>query len=165
MGNKRNHRLTALAVTLLLGLTVHAADPAASNSPSKEVLLLDPMGRLVKVPTNQVSEALQPSPSIGLTNQTPAPAKGASLPAEVVQRQREAAVGFHFFPAATPVLMPYLGGLDLLGNTAIRPGPLISFFPFEPFVQQPKYLAVRLRPALLCTDPHLRQHERRHEGG
>jgi hypothetical protein len=124
---------------LLLALTVHAADPAPSNSPPKEVLLLDPMGRLVKVPTNEVSAALKPSPSVGLTNQTPAPSKGASLPAEVVQRHREAAVESHFFPAAQPVLMPYLGSLDTLGNTAARPGPLIPFFPFEPVVQEAKY--------------------------
>lgn len=139
MRKKRNRRPSAVAAALLLALTVHAAEQAPSNSPPKDVLLLDPMGRLVKVPTNEVSAALQPSPEVGLTNQTPAPAKGASMPAEVVQRQREAAVESRLFPAAQPPLMPYLGSLDLLGNTATRPGPLISFFPFEPIVREAKY--------------------------
>jgi hypothetical protein len=139
MDNWRHHRPIAVAAALLLAVTVHAADQSFSNSPPREVLLLDSLGRLVKVPTNEVPAGLQPPARIGLTNQTPVPLRGASQPAEVVQRERAAAVGFRLFPAVPPPLMPYLASQDEYGNMAAAPGPLISFFPFEPLVQGGKY--------------------------
>ena len=46
------------------------------------ILLLDSLGRLVKVPTNEVPASLQPPARIDLTNQTPVPVRGASQPAD-----------------------------------------------------------------------------------
>ena len=68
--------------------------------------------------------------------------EGIGLPDEVMQRTeeaRQAAPPFQFFPAVPPRLMPYLASQDEFGNTAIRPGPLIPFFPLEPIVQGGKY--------------------------
>ena len=39
----------------------------------------------------------------------------------------------------SPALEPYLAAQDELGNTAIRPGPLIDLVPLEPWVQGAKY--------------------------
>lgn len=139
MGNRRHHRAGVVAAALLLALTGYAANQAPSNSPPHEVLLLDSLGRLVKVPTNEVPAGLQPPPSVGLKEQVPTPIRGASQPSEVLQRSREAAVGFRGFPAVPPPLMPYLASQDESGNTAARPGPLFPIFPFEPIVQGAKY--------------------------
>ena len=139
MGSRRHHRAEAVAAALLLALTAYAADQAPSNSSPHEVLLLDSLGRLVKMPTNEVPAGLQPSPAVGLKQQIPTPARGASQPSEIQERSREAAVGFRPFPAVPPPLAPYLASQDEHGNTAARPGPLFPVFPFEPIVQGTKY--------------------------
>ena len=128
-----------MLAVVLLPLTVQAADQVSSNSAPGEVLLLDRLGRVVKVPPHELPAGLLPPPSVGLQKQIPTPTKGSSQPDEVSERSKDAAVGFRPFPAVPPPLSPYLASQDEFGNTAARPGPLFAFFPFEPFVQGGKY--------------------------
>lgn len=139
MNAKRAHRLALAGVAVLLASTAFPADRNASNSPPGEVLLLDSLGRVVKVPTNEVPAGLLPPPGVGLKQQIPIPTQGASQPREIQQRSQDAAVGFRFLPAVPPPLPPYLASQDEFGNTAARPGPLFDVFPFEPIVQGAKY--------------------------
>jgi len=139
MGNKRNHRAAALAAAWLLTWAVQAADQNASNAPPGEVLLLDRLGQVVKVPTNEMPADFLPPPGVGLQRQTPEPIQGASQPEELQQRSRDAAVGFRFLPSVPPPLAPYLASQNQFGNLAARPGPLFPAYPLEPFVQSPKY--------------------------
>ena len=129
----------AMAAAAMLALTVSAAEPGGSNAPPGEVLLLDRMNRVVKVPTNEVPAGFIPPPAVGLERQIPEPIQGASQPADIQQRSREAAVGYRFLPAVPPPLPPYLASQNHFGNTAARPGPLFSIYPLEPYVQGPKY--------------------------
>ncbi len=138
--------ITAIRQTFLAALpaamsfSALAAGTGSTNSPPGNMLLLDGMGRVVSVPTNEVPPALRPAAGIGLGRQTPNPVTGASMPQEIHQREREGAVGFQFFPATPPPLMPYLASQDDYGNTAIRPGALFSSFaPLEGPVQGTKY--------------------------
>ena len=116
----------ASLVTAVLAASVARewAAPVDSNSPPGNVLLLDSMGRVVAVPTNEVPSSLRPAAGIGQARQIPNPVAGASMPREIERRAREGAVGFQFFPATPPPLMPYLASQDDYGNTAIRPGAL-----------------------------------------
>ena len=139
MGKKRNHRPSAIAAALLLAFKVHAADQNLSNPPPGEVLVLDRLGRVVKVPTNAMPAGFLPPASVGLERQMPEPVQGESQPEEVQQRGREAAVGYRFLPVVPPPLAPYLANQNQFGNTAARPGPLFSDYPLEPYVQRPKY--------------------------
>ena len=117
-----------------------AGESGSSNSPSGNLLLLDSMGRVVAVSTNEEPSALRPAAGIGVEQQLPKPARGASMPQEIQQRARKGAVGFQFFPATPPPLMPYLASQDDYGNTAFRPGALFpSFAPLEGPVQGAKY--------------------------
>src|ERR1700690_2670493 len=70
-----------------------------SNSVPGNLLLLDSMGNVVSVPTNEVPSALQPGAAIGLQGQVPNPTRGSSMPREIMQRTHAGAVGFQFFPA------------------------------------------------------------------
>jgi porin len=124
---------------VLLALTGYAAEQAASNAPPSEVLLLDRLGRVVTVPTNQMPSGLRPPTARALNQQVPEPLQGENQPAAVQQRSREAEVGPRLFPGSPPALSPYLASQDERGNTAARPGPLFSVFPFEPIVQGGKY--------------------------
>jgi porin len=129
-------------VMMLSALTLCAADPASSNSPPRELLLLDAFGRAVTVPTNQVPQSLQPPAAVGLLRQTPDPIAGASLAPQVLQRMEQARQGappFQFFPAVPPQLMPYLASQDEFGNTALRPGSLFNFVPLEAPILGAKY--------------------------
>ena len=138
MGNMRMHRRSLVAAALLLAWTLHAADEAPSNSAPQEVLLLDRLGQVVKVPTNEMPAGLLPPPAVGLKQQTPEPVEGTSQPDEIQQRNRDAAVGFRFLPTVPPPLPPYLASQNQFGNTAARPGPLFAYYPLEPYVQGPK---------------------------
>ena len=115
---------------LLLMLAASVAARAQSNSPPGAILLLDNLGRVVKVPTNEVPSQLHPPANIGLKHQIPNPRNGSIMSGEVQQRLQEGAAGFQFFPAVPPRLMPYLASQDDFGNTAIRPGALIPFVAF-----------------------------------
>src|SRR5215475_3285725 len=128
--------LTASAVSL------RAADLNETNRPPEDLLLIDPLGQLVTVPTNQVPEGLLPPPKLGLQSQIPTPARGTKVSPLVWQRLHESRAGqveFQFFPSAQPRLMPYLAAQDEFGNTAIKPNPLIRSTPIETLVQQGKY--------------------------
>jgi hypothetical protein len=139
MKNRGPSRATAATAVVLLTLVARAAEPSASNAPPGEVLLLDGLGQVVKVPTNELPRGLVPPPAVGLKHQTPEPTPGASAPEEVLQRHREAAVGFRFLPSVPPPLAPYLASQNQFGNLAARPGPLFPAYPLEPLVQGPKY--------------------------
>lgn len=123
-------------------LTILAAGPISSNSPPSQVLLLDSLGRVVKVPTNELSAALHPPSAIGLEHQIPTPTKGTRMSPEVLQRTQEGREGkeeLQLFPSVPPPLMPYLASQDEFGNTATRPGALIPFAPLEPQLQGAKF--------------------------
>jgi len=131
-----------VAVALTASITSGRAAPVESNSVpgNNHMLLLDSMGRVVTVPTNEVPSALRPAAENGMARQTPDPVAGTSMPREIEQRAREGTVGFQFFPATPPPLMPYLASQDDYGNTAYRPGALFpSFEPLEGPVQGAKY--------------------------
>ena len=128
----------------VFGLTVNglAADQSLTNAPSGEILYTDSFGRTVKASTNEVPRDLQPPASVGLKGQIPEVTRGTSLTGAARQRNeesREGAKGFKWFPSFNPPLMPYLASQDVFGNTAIRPGALVSVFPAEPWVQGGKY--------------------------
>jgi len=116
-----------------------AAGTNTSGSSSGDMLLLDNLGRVVSVPTNEVPSALQPPANVGLSRQIPNPTKGASLPPEILQRSRAGTNEFQFFPTTQTSLMSYLASQDEYGNTAIRPGALFFFAPLEGPVQGAKY--------------------------
>jgi len=132
-------QLFLVLVLAVPAVTAFAAPPDPSGSASGDLLLLDNLGRVVRVPTNEVPSALQPPASVGLQQQLPNPTAGASLPVEILRRAHAGTNGFQFFPATPPPLMPYLASQDDYGNTALRPGPLFFFTPFEALVQGGKY--------------------------
>ena len=106
------------------------------------MLLNGSLGQLIKVPSNAVPANLLPPPGIGLEYQVPQPTRGTQVPEPVQQRLKEAQqkqTGPELFPAAQPSLMPYLGSNDELGNTAIRPDPLIPSMPWDVLMQRVKY--------------------------
>jgi hypothetical protein len=135
-------RTTFAAGLAASALAVGAADQNRSISSGDDILLLDNLGRVVHVPTNQLHRSLLPPSDLGLEHQTPNPVQGAKVPQEVLRRKAEARRGaepFQFFPAVAPRLMSYLASLDEYGNTAIRPGALVPFVPLDPLVQSGKY--------------------------
>ena len=133
-------RQTVLVAALTaVSLTAFAAGTNTSGSSSGNLLLLDSLGRVVTVATNDMPAAFQPGAGIGLERQIPNPTAGSSMPLEIMQRARAGAYGFRLFPATPPPLMPYLAGVDEYGNTAIRPGALFFFTPLEGPVQNGKY--------------------------
>jgi len=109
-----------------------------SSPPAVDLLLIDSLGRVVSVPTNEVPSALRPE-AAGMEHQLPNPTAGSSMPREIMLRAGARAPGFQFFPAQPPPLMPYLASQDEYGNTAIRPGVLFFFTPLEEPVQNGKY--------------------------
>ena len=118
------------------------AEPASPNAGPGQVLLNGSLGQLIKVPSNAVPANLLPPPGIGLEYQVPQPTRGTQVPEPVQQRLKEAQqkqTGPELFPAAQPSLMPYLGSNDELGNTAIRPDPLIPSMPWDVLMQRVKY--------------------------
>lgn len=145
--NRGRSRITRARQTLVAGLltaaalTAYAADTSPSTSPQGEVLLSDSLGRAVKAPVDSVPEGLRPKSAVGLKYQTPVPQKGVKTSSDVLHKleaTRADRPEFEFFPPAPPRLMPYLYSFDELGNTAVRPGPLIDVFPLEPLVQGAK---------------------------
>jgi porin len=131
-----------LAASVVTVAAAEAVDMDPTNSTPNKILLLDALGRVVEVATNQLSQSLQPSAGVGLNNQIPDPVQGSSQPLAIQQRMqtsRAGQQGFQFFPAVPPRLMPYLASQDEYGNTAIRPGALFPFVPWEPWMQGGKY--------------------------
>jgi porin len=133
-------RQTVLAIVLTtVSVSAFAAETNTNGSPANDMLLLDSLGRVVRVSTNVVPSDLQPPSDVGLGHQIPSPTTGASVPSEILQRVRANTNGFQFFSATPPPLMPYLAGQDDYGNTAIRPGALFNFVPLDGPVQGGKY--------------------------
>ena len=107
---------------------------------SGDVILIDSLGHAVGLSPDQLPLKLLPPPNVGIERQVPKPSRGRRLPPSVLQRMdsgRERT--FTLFPAVSPVLEPYLAAQDELGNTSIRPGPLLDIMPLEPWVQGAKY--------------------------
>jgi hypothetical protein len=120
------------------------AEPSATNTLSNALLLSDPLGKLVIVPTNAVPPQLLPAAEKGMTNQIPAPTRGTQVPEPVRARQelqRAGRTNLTFFPSYSVPLAPYLEAQDDHGNTALRPGALIPWTPVDAVAQQVKYWA------------------------
>lgn len=135
-------RLLASGTLMSAILNAPAANQPSTNAASGEVLLTGSLGRLVRVPTNDVPPGLLPPADMGLNAQIPSPARGIKIPMAVQRRTEENRARqdtFEFFPAAQPELMPYLAAQDEYGNTAFRPDPLIPNTPLDSLVQQGKY--------------------------
>jgi porin len=135
-------RLSAAGALAAIAWAVPAAGQNATNT--DKVFLLDSLGRLVKVPTNEFPSDLRPPTGVDLQHQIPTPAKGTRSPPELRERleqSRALRAGSQFFPAVQPRLMPYLASQDEYGNTAVKPRALIAVAPFERDVQRAKYLA------------------------
>lgn len=131
-----------------------AQQPTNASAPS--VVLVDPLGTAVTVPTNAVAPGLLPPANRGLKSQVPTTLPGGAASPELRQREGEARDGNYllkFFPSDPPRLMPYLAGQDQLGNTAFKPGPLLPATTIDTAVQQAKYRAaeVGLRYSLQQT--------------
>jgi porin len=142
---KRGLTPVALATFLTIGLAdaSFADEPPAEPPQEKPILLINNMGQAVEVPASDIPSSLLPPPKVGLADQVPnLPSRGAKLPPEALRRIETSPSrisGFELFPAAQPRLASYLAGQDELGNTAMRPGPLLDVFPLEPEVQAAKY--------------------------
>jgi hypothetical protein len=102
-----------------VSVTAFSTETNTNDSLSGDMLLLDSIGRVVKMPTNEAPSELQPSAAIGLERQIPNPTPGSSMPPELLERLRRNTNGFQFFSVAPPHLMPYLASQDEYGNTAI----------------------------------------------
>jgi porin len=130
----------SLTVTLTVSMTGFAADTTTpGTSSSGDLLLLDSLGRVVSVPTNQIPTGYQSATPPEGRVQIPEPVAGSSMPLQLLKRFRADTNGFELFPAIPPRLMPYLASQDEYGNTAGRPGALLYFAPLEGLVQDGKY--------------------------
>jgi porin len=137
--------IAAVALAAALPLVALAETPA--NQSPQGMVLIDPLGESVTVPTNSVPPQLLPPAHLGQSAQIPEPTRGASMPESVLQRQNESRASrkeFTFFPSYQPPLMPYLASQDQHGNTAIKPGSLLPASPLDTAVQQAKYRASEL---------------------
>ena len=137
--------LLAFAGTLAVAtLPLPLSAQHSTNASAGGILVLSPLGEPVNLPTNAMPRGLLPRPALGLKSQDPSPLRGDSLPEPVLQRLEESREGkdvLKFFPPYQPQLMPYIATVDQLGNTAIKPGPLLPSSPLDVGVQQAKYWA------------------------
>jgi carbohydrate-selective porin OprB len=133
----------ALAALVANAGSACAADTNTNVAPN-HLLLIDRLGKPLRVSTNDVSSSLHPPASVGLGQQIPVSPKGAPMSDEVRQRILESKTDRQWFPTTPPVLMPYLANLDEYGNTAIQPGPVFSIEPFSEAAQSLKYGASEL---------------------
>ncbi len=134
--------LIGVAALMPAALPIRALATEPTNASAPGMLLISPLGQPVTLPTNALPPGLLPPPGIGLKSQVPTPARGGSVPEAVRQRQAESREGrdrLMFFPPYQSRLMPYLASQDELGNTAIKPGPLIPSTPLDVAAQQGKY--------------------------
>lgn len=118
-------------------------ESTAGSAPT-EVLLISPLGEPVPVPTNTLPAGLLPPPRMGLRSQVPTPARGGIVPEPVRDRLESARTGqdeFVWFPAHPPSLASYLASQDAIGNTALKPGPLLPPTVLDEGVQKLKFEA------------------------
>ena len=118
-----------------------AAQPQ-STATSTNMLLIDRFGKPVLLPTNQVPASLHPPRGVG--QQIPSTPRGSPVPESVETRIIESKTGREWFSTTPPTLMPYLGGLDDFGNTAVQPGAAIPIEPQSLVAQKAKYAASEL---------------------
>jgi porin len=136
---------SGIAASLTSGFLLSAAAqtpivPSQTNPAiSTNLLLIDRFGNAVTAPTNEVSRSLYPSATNGLRNQIPKTPPGTPQPEAVRQRIVESKTARQWFPPTPPVLMPYLAGLNELGNTDFQPGALIPNDPLSRYPQDLKY--------------------------
>jgi porin len=148
--------LAGFAVLFLQTMPCHLLAGQPTNDSSHSVVLVDPLGSTVTVPTNRVAPGLLPRAGAGLKSQVPTSLPGGTGGSEQLQREDESREGNYllsFFPSYPPHLMPYLAGQDQLGNTAFKPGPLFPATALDVAVQQAKYRAseIGLRYSLQQT--------------
>ena len=117
--------------------------PGPASARPDEVLLIDSLGRAVSVPRSSLPQSLLPPAEVSLANQVPNnAARGGKLPPAVLERiDASRPQAFTLFPSAQPSLASYLSGQDELGNTLVRPGPLLDIFPLETEAQAIKFWA------------------------
>ena len=128
-------------VSVAVGMTLAGSADSLSVG---TLLQFDSLGRLVEVPSESVPADLLPPKEMGLESQQPNPPRGLLTPEAVLERQeqgRQNSPERTWFPGFQPHLEPYLAGIDSLGNTALRPGPLFSSSPLDSMVQSVKYQA------------------------
>jgi hypothetical protein len=138
------HYALITAVLTVWASAARAADPAATNAPATGLLLIDSLGHTVHLDTNQVARPMQPLATTLLPHQFSGALEGVKAPVEALTRLVEARVsqlGLQLFPAVPPRLPSYLSGVDDYGNTAIRPGALITYDPFDVLPQYANYWA------------------------
>lgn len=126
-------------VLLTLALSANGADQNVTNASPGEILFTDTLGRIVKVPTNEVPRDLQPPAG---AHQIPETAKGVKQSSEVrhrIERKPVPTGNVQWLPAQPPHLMPYLASNDEYGNTAIRRDSLFRTTPLDAWVQGGKY--------------------------
>jgi porin len=102
------------------------------------------LGDPVTLPTNSVRPVVLPRAERGLRSQAPTPLRGDRTPEQVMQRLDQGRAGTNtltLFPPYQPRIMPYLASQAALGNTAIKPGPLLPSSPLDLAVHQGKYWA------------------------
>lgn len=129
-------RLIIAALAAASVIVITASETPVSSA--DDLLLLDNLGRVVRVPKAEIPSSLQ-TPTGDSAPQISNPTAGASLPLDIMQRSHPGTNGFQFFPSTPPPLMPYLAGVDEFGNSAIRPGALFFLTPLENPVQRAKY--------------------------
>ncbi len=133
-------RLLPIGAALLLLAASATGQDAHSPPQPGDVMLVDSFGHVVGISPDLLPPSLLPPAQIGIAKQVPRPAPGRRLSPELLRRMESGRERvFTLFPSTPPRLEPYLGAQDELGNTAIRPGPLVDVMPNEPYVQAAKY--------------------------
>jgi hypothetical protein len=145
IGHRRRPRLVLSVALILIAFIGPAAfADSQTNTNTGQLLLIDRFGKAVSVSTNTIHSKIHPTVTKDLHQQIPTTPKGMPVSGEVRERlAREASTNatVQWFPAAAPVLMPYLGALDEFGNTAIQPGSYFATDPLGQLAQAAKYQA------------------------
>jgi len=146
----------ALVVFACGTAVVRPAELGVTNAPENQVLLNDDFGKLVVVPTNQLSPQFRPPFPLSITNQVPSPAPGTPISTPVQEREQNERAGrdrLQFFPPFSPPLASYLASVDHFGNTALKPNALFPGAPNDVLPQRVKYWAseIGLRYSLQQT--------------
>ena len=150
--------LTAASVTAFAGGT-NTPDP-----PSGNLLLLDSLGRVVVVPTNEVPLGLQPPADIGVGHQIPDPAAGSSHAAGNYATDTRGRARVPVFPRHAASAHALSGEPGRIRQHGHPPRRALFFHPAGRAGARRKIPALGIRfPLLAATDDHVRQHDRREE--